>query len=150
MTEPLRETVVYGLVKEDQILLAKRLDPQSFYFNEYVIPAGKVEKEDRLARDYLAATLLRETKEELGITPSTFRYLFSRPYLLNKVLLHFFIVTEWTGEITNLEPDKEAFDWFNITEVMQSTSTRALLDGLAAISRFLETAQVARQELINS
>lgn len=148
MFEPLRETVVYGLTQENQVLLGKRLDSTSFYFDQYVLPAGKVELSDRLSRDYLVEAMLRETREELGIIPTNYRYLFSRSYRVNPTLLHFFAVTQWQGEITNLEPTKEQFDWFDIDDVLDTTPIQSLRDGLTAISAFLQSESAARQQLL--
>lgn len=151
MPEPLRETVVYALTRDDNVLLSHRLDPKSPYFDLDILPGGKVEPFDRLSSDYLATTLLREIKEEIDVTATNYRYLFSKSYPINvQTLLHFFIVTEWSGDIRDMEPHKEHFDWFSIAETLQNPTTIPLQDGLIAITNYLNSDKSTRQQLIRS
>lgn len=143
-----RETIVYALIQNQQILMAKRLKSDDVYFGQYVIPGGKVESVDLESENYLSAALLRETHEELGIIPTRFEYLFSNNYpIIPDVLLHFFVVTKWTGEITNQEPHKESFMWVSLDQVLASTPFISVQEAIRAI-RDQSTPESNRQIVI--
>ncbi len=75
------------------------------------VPGGHCEENESMED-----TLFRESFEELGIVPKYYKYLCSllhRTVELEKI--HYFVITEWDGEIQNYEA--ESVFWINFNEV---------------------------------
>ena len=89
-----KEGVLFIFMKNGQILLEERtVDGKT---GDY-IPGGRCEPEDYESEDYLAATLHREVKEELGVTVLKYHFLGSYPF--NNYTFHACMVDEWQGEL---------------------------------------------------
>lgn len=103
------------LRKGEEILLMRR-QGSGYYDGWYSVPAGHVE-----AGELPVETLLRETKEELGITldKSDIRlvhtmYRTKHDETGDRVDM-FFVVSKWSGDITNVEPHKcDDIRWFSV------------------------------------
>lgn len=71
-------------------------------------PGGKIEEGELIVEG-----LIRELKEEIGVTalhPTFFGF----QDLKDKVIF-FFIITDWTGKIRNLEPHKhDEWEWHSV------------------------------------
>ncbi len=100
MTETLRpkQVVAAILVRGDGVLICQRTEQQAFAL-QWEFPGGKVE-----AGEELAAALARELDEELGIRAvigpkiATVAHQYAQGLAVE---LHFFVVTEFAGEIEN-------------------------------------------------
>jgi 8-oxo-dGTP diphosphatase len=100
LTETLRlkQVVAAILVRGDRILICQRTEEQPFAL-QWEFPGGKVE-----AGEELPAALMRELHEELGIRAeigpeiATVRHQYAEGLAVE---LHFFLVTEFAGEIEN-------------------------------------------------
>lgn len=110
-----------GVIQRDNglVLLGQRPSgkPWAGYWE---FPGGKIELNETAAH-----ALVRELQEELGITPTLYYSWITRTYdyeakrnaegglesPAKKVKLHFFVVTEWTGEPVGLE--RQTLSWQN-------------------------------------
>ena len=100
MTETLRlkQVVAAILLRGDLVLICQRTEQQPFAL-QWEFPGGKVE-----AGEEMAAALARELEEELGIRAvigpevATVQHQYAQGL---GVELHFFVVTEFEGEIEN-------------------------------------------------
>lgn len=120
VTENITEAAV-GVIQapDGSVLLGQRPagKPWSGYWE---FPGGKIEDGEAPAH-----ALVRELQEELGITPTLYYPWITRTYdyeakynskgelesRAKTVKLHFFIITEWTGEPAGLE--QQALSWQN-------------------------------------
>lgn len=97
-TVVLQQVVAAVMVREDRVLICQRTETQAFAL-QWEFPGGKVE-----AGEDLPAALLRELREELGISAvvgqeiATVRHQYAEGL---GVELHFFLVKEFAGEIEN-------------------------------------------------
>lgn len=120
VTENITEAAVGVIqVPDGSVLLGQRPagKPWSGYWE---FPGGKIE-----AGESAAHALVRELQEELGITPTQYYPWITRTYNYEAkynsqgeleshaktVKLHFFIITEWAGELVGLE--QQALSWQN-------------------------------------
>jgi 8-oxo-dGTP diphosphatase len=100
LTETLRlkQVVAAILLRGDQVLICQRTEQQPFAL-QWEFPGGKVE-----AGEEMAAALARELEEELGIRAvigteiATVQHQYAEGL---GVELHFFVVTQFAGEIEN-------------------------------------------------
>lgn len=93
-----------------RILLGRRVSPK-FGNGCYSLPAGHLE-----LGESVEAALIREAREELGITIAakdvTFVQVMHNSYGLGRVAF-FFEVCVWDGQVTNCEPEKcDDLRWF--------------------------------------
>lgn len=104
----------YLLLRKGEEILLMRRKGSGYYDGWYSVPAGHVE-----AGELSIDALLRETKEELGITLDKddvrlvhTMYRTKHDETGDRADL-FFEATKWTGEITNTEPHKcDDIQWF--------------------------------------
>lgn len=99
------------LVADGSVLLGRRNPKRSSYPGVWDMPGGHVEPGERRWE-----ALVRELREELGITPSP-----GRPWRRlqeHGVELTIWIVTDWSGAVVNLSPAEHAeLRWFRAPEV---------------------------------
>lgn len=100
------ECVSFILVKNSQILAERRAKDKDTDPGAIAIPGGHMEPgEDQ------TQTLFRELKEELNVTPQSFLYLCSLYHpTIELQLIHYYIVTEWEGDLECYEA--ESIDWY--------------------------------------
>ena len=115
------ETKVLSLLflrRDNHILLAMK--KRGFGEGRWNGVGGKVEDGETIE-----AAMIRETQEEIGVTPTTFEkvgdirfdeYFKGTPTLMHA---HIFIATDWTGEPT--ESDEMAPQWFAIDDIPYDT-----------------------------
>jgi len=99
------------LIKEGNFLVEKRAMTKEVDPGALEIPGGHFE-----AGETAEQALLREIKEELDITPTKYKHLCDIVYEHPKETqtCHYFVITEWTGEIKKLEA--ESLQWLDFNE----------------------------------
>ena len=109
----MRIQVVAGILRDSsgRVLLAERRNDPAFN-GLWEFPGGKVD-----AGEMPGAALVRELREELGITASAFQLLHSvdHDYADRLVHIDFFLVTEWEPEVRPL--DGQGLRWLAPGEI---------------------------------
>lgn len=106
------------IIRSQRILLGHRSPGRAFYPNVWDVFGGHVEPGEGLEQ-----TLVRELQEELGITPTQWRYLeeisfSSEPS--DPVTLYLYLVTDWDGIPVNRQLEEHsAIDWFSLEQAIQ-------------------------------
>ncbi len=127
------ECVSFLLVDNGKILLEKRAQNKETDPGLIAIPGGHIEV-DETQRE----ALKRELEEELDVTVKSSSYLCSlyHPTEIELQLLHYYLVTDWEGEITALEA--ESVDWYSIELAPLATDAdRLALSEYTRISHYL-------------
>jgi 8-oxo-dGTP diphosphatase len=120
LTENITEAAVGVIQAPDGLVLLGQRPAGKPWSGYWEFPGGKIE-----AGESPAHALVRELQEELGITPTQYYPWLTRTYdyeakynskgelesRAKTVKLHFFIITEWTGEPAGLE--QQALSWQN-------------------------------------
>lgn len=113
---------VYLILKKDDKILLLQRQGSGYFDGWYALPAGHVEAEELPIK-----ALIRETKEEIGITIKpeniTLVHLMYRPRHdeTGERVDIFFTTNIWSGEITNKEPHKCGdLRWFSQTEMPEN------------------------------
>ncbi|MBY6234611.1 NUDIX domain-containing protein [Vibrio harveyi] len=102
------ECVSFILVKDDEVLLETRAKDKDSDPGMIAIPGGHMEQGESQSM-----TLLRELDEELNIRPQRCGYLCSLYHPTTELqLLHYYVVTDWVGDIQSLEA--ESVNWYPI------------------------------------
>jgi|SRR5215216_3124743 len=103
------------LIESGKVLLGRRRNT-GYEDGKFHLPAGHVE-----AGETAVGALLREAREELGITidPEQIRFSFLLDDSSDQGRLRlFFSAAKWIGSIQNLEPEKcELLEWFNLNDL---------------------------------
>ena len=99
-----------------RILLGKRAAGRPFYPDLWDLPGGHCEPGETPEQ-----TLVRELREEIGVTPTAWRPLGAfrapAPGDDEPLTLHLYAVTGWTGRAHNRLPEEHAeIAWFTIEE----------------------------------
>ncbi|EDL67092.1 NUDIX hydrolase [Vibrio campbellii] len=109
------ECVSFILVKGEQVLLETRSKDKDSDPGMIAIPGGHMEKGESQPM-----TLLRELDEELNIKPQRCGYLCSLYHPTTELqLLHYYVVTDWVGDIQSLEA--ESVTWYPIINAPVAT-----------------------------
>ncbi|CAN5283434.1 hypothetical protein BH10PAT1_BH10PAT1_3600 [soil metagenome] len=111
----LKKLVIYLIYRKEKVLLEKRYKLGEKKFNNYIIPAGKVEKGEKPEQ-----ALIREVKEEVNVKVEKYQLIDSYIGLtLSNERKKFFVylVKEFDGSIKNNEPEKAEFKWVNTNSV---------------------------------
>ena len=108
----MRQIVNAVLVREATVLLAKRSLRRKAYPGGWSFPGGHVEQGESWAE-----ALVRELREEVGITPLNFRLLRSiddpNTTTDDPVVYHMYLVTDWRGgEPAILDAEHSELRWF--------------------------------------
>ena len=111
------------LIKDNKVLLLKRQNT-GFKDNEYGLPSGHVEGFEQ--DESLSQALIRESKEEIGITldPKNLKliHVMNRPRTDAERVDFFFTTNSWQGIINNVEPNKCAeLDWYDLNDLPDNT-----------------------------
>ena len=115
------ECVSFILLNESQVLLEKRSDSKDTAPGLITIPGGHIEQGENQIQ-----TLIRELNEELNVTPIGYTFLCSLYHPTKELqLIHYFVVTQWEGEITAQEADSIA--WYPLNSAPVGISA----DGIA-------------------
>ncbi|HEY7091913.1 MAG TPA: NUDIX hydrolase [Ktedonobacterales bacterium] len=107
------------LCRQGRFLLGKRSTRRKAYPGVWDLPGGHVE-----AGETVEQALVRELREELGVTPTKWRKLavLREPAMGNEgadmLCFHLFLVTQWSGDPYNRQPDEhETIAWFTLDDV---------------------------------
>ena len=121
------EVVAALLIQSDRILLGRRAEQRAFYPGVWDLFGGHVE-----AGEPHEQTLVRELQEELGITPTNWKFLETltadvpgqrhgtpdQP--IDTLTAHLYLVTAWTGMPTNRQPEEHSvIGWFTLAQATQ-------------------------------
>ncbi|RQW62546.1 NUDIX hydrolase [Vibrio viridaestus] len=121
------ECVSFLLIKDDMILLETRSQDKATDPGLIAIPGGHME-----SGETQSDTLQREIKEELNIEVEKYQYLCSLYHPTAELqLIHYYIVTDWSGEIMALEA--ENVNWYSI--IKAPIDIEADLRALSELSR---------------
>ncbi|MEP2828579.1 NUDIX hydrolase [Parvibaculum sp.] len=111
----MRRTAGAFFVKDGRVLLARRAAHKETYPDCWDIVGGHVEPGETVEQ-----ALIRETMEELGVTPLQFEAvgLFAEPLpeRYGEAVHHFFRVTEWRGEPSLTDDEHTELRWFTLDE----------------------------------
>lgn len=129
-TAELQQGVIFAILKDGNILLQKRLNPEGSYFGLSIVPGGKVEEgEDK------ENALKREIKEETGLNATSFRSLKTIQFTTpkgNNYLHNIYLITGFSGD---LEKEKEKgvglFYWASMEQARldcEHPKTQEILD----------------------
>jgi 8-oxo-dGTP diphosphatase len=114
------EVVAALIIRSQRILLGQRSATREFYPDVWDVFGGHVEPGEQHHE-----TLIRELQEELGITPTQWRYLetITSSQLgeaSDLLIVHFYLVTDWTGTPTNCQLDEHStIGWFSLGQAIQ-------------------------------
>ena len=112
------EVVAALIIQSQMILLGRRSARRAFYPGVWDVFGGHVEPGEQHQQ-----TLIRELQEELGITPTKWRFLETINASLpssDELTLYLYLVTQWTGTPANLQLDEHsAIGWFSLAEATQ-------------------------------
>ncbi len=123
------ECVSFLLILNGKILLEKRSKNKVCDPNLIAIPGGHIEENESQE-----VALVREITEELGIVPETYNYLCSLYHPTTELqLIHYYVVSLWSGDISALEAD-EVY-WSSFSEIKVDTDVDKI-----AISEYLRLA----------
>jgi len=108
--------IVNGLLlRNRQVLMARRSATRRNYPNTWSFPGGHVEEGETIEH-----ALTRELSEEIGVqVRSSFflqRFVAQSDGPDNPVTFHFFAVNKWAGEPENLGDEHSELRWVNIGE----------------------------------
>ncbi|PTO56603.1 NTP pyrophosphohydrolase [Vibrio splendidus] len=102
------ECVSFIMLKESQVLLEKRSESRETDPGLITIPGGHIEHGENQVQ-----TLFRESDEELNVVPIDYQYLCSLYHPTKELqLIHYFIVSDWEGDITAQEADD--VKWYSL------------------------------------
>jgi len=119
----LHDVVAALIIRSQRILLGQRSASRAFYPGVWDVFGGHVEPGEGHE-----GTLVRELREELGITATAWRVLesmtippSSTPDDASDVLIvHLFLVTDWDGTPENRQLEEHsAIGWFSLEEAVQ-------------------------------
>ena len=117
------EVVAALIVRSQMVLLGQRSAKREFYPGVWDVFGGHVE-----AGEQQHETLIRELQEELGITPIQWHYLetimipsgSSSGEGSDQVILHLYLVTDWTGTPVNRQLEEHSeIGWFSLEQATQ-------------------------------
>src|SRR5262245_2942657 len=111
------------IIQADHILLGQRTPDREFYPNVWDVFGGHIEPGEQQEQ-----TLVRELKEELGITPTRWMELETIAESVPEkdgvpsydLIVCFYCVTSWSGTPSNLQPHEHTtIQWFSYDEAVK-------------------------------
>ena len=111
------------IIQSDRILLGKRAPGRAFYPNVWDVFGGHIEPGEQPVQ-----ALIRELKEELGITPTHWIHLETisesvpenNHILSHVIIVHLYCILSWSGTPVNMQPDEHlTIQWFSYAEAIQ-------------------------------
>jgi mutator protein MutT len=107
----MRNIVIALLLRHEQILLARRSPERRVYPDCWSFPGGHVEKGEAFDQ-----ALVRETREEIGVTPLAYSILSRIPdpsAKVEPVTYHLYAVREWSGQPAIMDKEHTELRWFS-------------------------------------
>ena len=124
---PHHEVVAALIIQSNRILLGRRAEQRAFYPGVWDLFGGHVEPGEPHEQ-----TLVRELQEELGITPTSWKFLERLTADLpgqgdgtpeqptDSLTAHLYLVTAWTGMPANRQPEEHSvIGWFTLAQAIQ-------------------------------
>jgi 8-oxo-dGTP diphosphatase len=111
------------IVRSGKLLLGLRASNRKFFPSVWDVFGGHVEPGEGHE-----AALLREVREELGITPTQWTFLETTTQPLasqpeeppDLLIAHLYLVTAWTGTPVNRQPEEHSeIHWFTLAEAVK-------------------------------
>ena len=132
---PRARCVASVLIRNDRVLLVKRLPHRRVYPDLWDLPGGHIEGEESAEE-----ALHREAHEELGIHVADYRKLGTVLDLVEPADIIVFAIAAWRGEPTNAAPDEHSeIDWFTADKLPESAALdcyrKEILEAMAAARR---------------
>lgn len=115
---PRARCVASVLIRDDKVLLVKRLPRRKVYPNLWDLPGGHIEGDESAEE-----ALRRETHEELGIDVGEYRELGTVLDPVEPADIDVFAISKWRGEPTNAAPDEHSeIGWFTADSLPESAA----------------------------
>jgi mutator protein MutT len=112
------EVVAALIIRSQRILLGQRSARREFYPGVWDVFGGHMEPGEQQHQ-----TLIRELQEELGITPTGWRFLETISISnegSDQLTLHLYLVTDWTGTPINRQIEEHStIGWFSLAQAAQ-------------------------------
>lgn len=102
---PENHWVIHALYRDGKLQLEKRTEPGASMFGYVIVPGGSIK-----VGETQEEAMLREAGEEYGVIPLVYKKLgivYNRSSSGSLDFRHIYIVTEWEGELKNLENRNE-------------------------------------------
>ncbi|MDC5704767.1 NUDIX domain-containing protein [Vibrio europaeus] len=127
------ECVSFIMLNGSKVLLEKRSEHKETDPGLITIPGGHMERGESSVQ-----AMLREVKEELNVTPTTYQYLCSLYHPTEELqLIHYFIVSGWDGEIRPYEA--EGIEWCTLeSAVVEIAADEVALNELRRLAPHLK------------
>ncbi|MFA0145754.1 NUDIX hydrolase [Vibrio lentus] len=126
------ECVSFILLNESQVLLEKRSESKEANPGLITISGGHIERGESQVQ-----ALFREFDEELNVVPIDYQYLCSLYHPTKELqLIHYFVVSDWKGDITAQEADD--VKWYSLnTAPVGITADCVALKEVERVGRYL-------------
>ena len=105
------------LLKDGQILMARRSADRRFYPDCWSFPGGHMEGDETAEQ-----ALVRELQEEIGVVPQNFQRVAKishQPNPLHDYRFHLYSVTEWQGEPTIRNKEHSKLQWMDLEDAVK-------------------------------
>jgi 8-oxo-dGTP diphosphatase len=126
------ECVCFMFIDGDTVLLEKRTKDKACDPDIIAIPGGHMELGESQQQ-----TLVREVIEELNVVPERYHYLCSLYHPTSELqLLHYYVVTQWRGDIAPSEADEVYWSTLHSAPVDTDADRVALTEYVRLIDVF--------------